>query len=76
MNAKRRGNRLTGAVLIIISVTGFFVYTYFLFGTQYSMLLIQLTVLAAIAILLSVFGWIGYTMLTAPPMKDSDNRTS
>jgi len=30
------------------------------------MLILQFTVLAAVAILLTVLGWIGYTMLTAP----------
>lgn len=74
MKAKRRGSRGVGAALITTSIIIFVLYTYFLFGTQYGMLLIQLTVLAAIAILLTVFGWIGYTMLTAPRMEDSDNR--
>ena len=30
------------------------------------MIIVKLTVLAAVAVLLTVLGWIGYTMLTAP----------
>jgi len=37
-----------------------------LLGTGWGMLILQFTVLAAVAILLMVLGWIGYTMLTAP----------
>jgi hypothetical protein len=44
----------------------FIVYAYFLLGTEWGMLILQFTALAAVAILLTVLGWIGYTMLTAP----------
>ena len=66
MNVKGRGNRGTGAALLVISIVAFIIYAYLLLGSQYSMLVMQLTVLGAIAILLTVLGWIGYTMLTAP----------
>jgi hypothetical protein len=44
----------------------FITYAYFLLGTEWSMLILQFTALAAVTILLTVLGWIGYTMLTAP----------
>ena len=66
MNVKGKGNRGTGAALLIIAIAAFIIYAYFLIGTQYGMLIVQLTVLAAVAVLLTVLGWIGYTMLTAP----------
>ena len=66
MNVKGRGNRGTGATLLIIAIVAFVVYAYFLLGSQYGMIIVQLTVLAAVAVLLTVLGWIGYTMLTAP----------
>jgi len=66
MNVKRRGNRGTGAALLVISITAFIAYTYLLLGTTWGMLIMQLTVLSAVAVLLTVLGWIGYTMLTAP----------
>lgn len=66
MNVKRKGNRGTGAALLAIAIAAFILYAYFLLGSQYSMIILKLTVLAAVAILLTVLGWIGYTMLTAP----------
>lgn len=66
MNVKRKGNRATGAALLVIAIVAFVIYAYFLLGSQYSIIILQLTVLAAVAILLTVLGWIGYTMLTAP----------
>lgn len=66
MNVKRRGSRETGAALLIISILAFIAYAYLLLGTTWSMLVLQLTVLGAVTVLLTVLGWIGYTMLTAP----------
>jgi uncharacterized membrane protein len=65
MNA-RRGNRGAGAALLVVAVAAFFIYACFLLVSDYSMVIIQFTVLAAVGILLAVLGWIGYTMLTAP----------
>ena len=66
MNVKRKGSKGVGAVLLFVSVVVFIVYAYFLLGTEWGILILQLTALGAVAILLSVLGWIGYTMLTAP----------
>jgi uncharacterized membrane protein len=66
MNVKRRGNRGTGGALLVISILAFIAYAYFLFDSDWSMLVLQFTVLGAVAVLLTVLGWIGYTMLTAP----------
>ena len=66
MNVKSKGNRGTGAALLVIAIAAFILYAYFLLGSQYSMVILQLTVLGAVAIMLTVLGWIGYTMLTAP----------
>jgi predicted DNA-binding transcriptional regulator len=66
MNIRKKGNRGTGAALLVIAIIAFIVYAYLLFGTEWGMLVIQLTILGAVAVLLTVLGWIGYTMLTAP----------
>jgi len=65
MNVKRRGSRGTGAALLVISILAFIAYAYFLFGSEWGTLVLQFTVLGAVAVLLTVLGWIGYTMLTA-----------
>lgn len=66
MNVKRRGSRGTGAALLAISIVAFIIYAYLLLGSQYGIIILQLTVLGAVAVLLTVLGWIGYTMMTAP----------
>ncbi len=66
MNVKRKGSRGTGAVLLVVSILAFIAYAYLLLGTEWGLLVLQLTVLGAVGVLLTVLGWIGYTMLTAP----------
>jgi hypothetical protein len=73
MNVKRKGSKGVGAVLLFASVVVFIVYAYFLLGTEWGILILQLTALGAVAILLSVLGWIGYTMLTAPREEEKQN---
>ncbi len=66
MSIKSKGSKGTGAVLLFVSIAVFVAYAYFLLGTEWSVLILQLTALATVSILLMVLGWIGYTMLTAP----------
>ncbi len=66
MSVRRKGSKGTGAILLFVSIAVFVAYAYFLFGTEWTVLLLQLTALATVSILLMVLGWIGYTMLTAP----------
>jgi hypothetical protein len=73
MNVKRKESKGVGAVLLFVSVVAFIVYAYFLLGTGWGILILQLTALGAVAILLSVLGWIGYTMLTAPREEENQN---
>jgi hypothetical protein len=73
MNVKRKGSKGVGAILLFVSVVAFIVYAYFLLGTEWGILILQLTALGAVAILLSVLGWIGYTMLTAPREEENQN---
>ena len=62
----RRGNRGAGAALLVVAIAAFLIYAYFLLLSEFSIIIIQLTVLTAVGVLLAVLGWIGYTMLTAP----------
>jgi threonine/homoserine/homoserine lactone efflux protein len=72
MGAKR-GNKSAGAALLAAAIIGFLVYTYAMFGTQYSVIITKFTLVGAVGVMLLVLGWIGYTMLTAP--KQDDNST-
>ena len=56
MNVKRKGSKGVGAILLLVSIVAFIAYAYFLLGTEWSMLILQLTALGAVAILLTVLG--------------------
>jgi hypothetical protein len=73
MNVKRKGSKGVGAILLLVSIVAFFAYAYFLLGTEWGMIILQLTALGAVSILLAVLGWIGYTMLTAPSEEERQN---
>jgi hypothetical protein len=73
MNVKRKGSKGVGAILLFVSIIAFIAYAYSLLGTEWGMLILQLTALGAVAILLAVLGWIGYTMLTAPREEETQN---
>ena len=73
MNVKRKGSKAVGAILLLVSIVAFFAYAYFLLGTEWGVIILQLTALGAVAILLAVLGWIGYTMLTAPSEGERQN---
>ena len=66
MKNKRRGSRIAGYTLLVTSILAFIIYSYLLLNTALGILILQLTILAAIAALLAVLAWIGYTMATAP----------
>jgi hypothetical protein len=66
MKGIKRTGKAGGFVLLIVSVIAFVTYTYLLMATELGTVILKLTVLWAVAILLAVFGWIGYTIITAP----------
>lgn len=70
MDVKKRGNRGAGAALLVISIVAFIVYAYLLLGTEWGIIVLQLTILGIVGVLLLVLGWIGYTMLTAPKAEE------
>ena len=62
----KKTSKIGGFFLLIVSVTVLIIYGYFLLMTEFGLVILKLTVLAAVAALLSVLGWIGYTIITAP----------
>jgi len=69
---RSKRSRGTGLVLLVVSVTAFVLYAYFLLATQWSIIILQLTVLVAVAALVAVLAWIGYTIATARRRDDSN----
>ena len=65
MNTGMRRMKLSGIGLLLVSIIGFFVYSYILFATVWDILILKFTVLIGLAAILAVLGWIGYTIATA-----------
>lgn len=56
--------RSTGITIFILCIAGFFVYAYLLMLSEWSGVVLQLSVLMITGGLLGVIAWIGYTMAT------------
>jgi predicted RND superfamily exporter protein len=66
MNSLGKANRLIGLALLFSSIFLFLIYSYFLLSSQWGLLILQATVLVAVAAMAAVMAWIGFTMATAP----------
>jgi hypothetical protein len=69
-----KNNRPTGIFLLIIPPAIFLIYIYLLFASSLDLLLIKLTIVGTAGIIVSVFIWIGYTMIsTSNPNEITDD---
>ncbi len=57
---------MTGILLLATGVCGIILYGWLLFFYN-ATLILQITAFCAVAIILGIIGWIGYTMATTPP---------
>ena len=65
---KRKG---MGALIFILCIGGFFVYAYLLMLSEWSPIVLQLSVLMAVGGILGIIAWIGYCLLyTSPSPRD------
>lgn len=64
-SAGKRSSKGTGIALMVVSIGAFITYAYLLLASQWSIIILQLSVLAAVAALVAVLAWIGYTIATA-----------
>jgi len=62
-------DQVIGALILVASVIGIIVYGWVLFFTEWAILLLQLTGFVAVAAVLGILAWIGYTLATTPPPK-------
>ena len=58
-----------GVLIMIASIAGIIIYGWLVFFSQWAMIVLQLTAFAAIAGVLGILAWIGYTLATTPPPK-------
>jgi predicted DNA-binding transcriptional regulator len=62
-------DQVIGVLLMLISIAVIIGYAWMLFFTEWTLLLMQVTLMVAVAALLGIIAWIGYTLATTPPPK-------
>lgn len=67
--------KATGVMIFVACIGGFFVYAYLLMLSEWSPIVLQLTVLMMVGGVLGILSWIGYTMATtkAAPSSITDD---
>ena len=61
-----------GVVILAGSIIGIILYFWLVFLSPWSGFIMALTLFVAVAALLAILGWIGWTMATTPPPKPLD----
>ncbi len=55
---------VTGIIIFVLAISSFFVYAYLLMLSEWSPIVLQLTILMIVGGVLGVVSWIGYMMAT------------
>ena len=63
--------KTTGILIFISCIVGFFLYAYLLMLSEWSPIVLQLSVLMIAGGVLGVISWIGYSMATTKPTPSS-----
>lgn len=58
-----------GGLLVIVGILGIIVYGWLVFFTGWWAIVLQITAFVAVAAILAILAWIGYTLATTPPPK-------
>ena len=56
--------KAVGIIIFILAISAFFVYAYLLMLSEWSPIVLQLSILMIVGGILGVISWIGYTMAT------------
>jgi len=62
-------DQIIGIALMSASILAIIAYAWILFFTEWTILLIQVTLMIAVVGILGIVAWIGYTLATTPPPK-------
>lgn len=62
-------DRVLGGGILLGSLIGLALYFYLVFVSPWSLLVIQISAFAAVAAVLVIVAWIGYTLATTQPPK-------
>jgi len=63
--------KATGIIIFLLAISAFFVYAYLLMLSEWSPIVLQLSILMIVGGILGVISWIGYTMATTKPSPSS-----
>ena len=63
-------DRLTGVLVMVGSLLGVALYYYLLFVSPWALLVLQVSAFMAVTAVLVIMAWIGYTLITTPPMEE------
>ena len=63
--------KTTGVAIFVACLAGFVLYAYLLMLSEWSPIIMQLTVLMIVGGILGIISWIGYTMATTKPTSSS-----
>lgn len=62
-------DQVVGVLLLVAGILGIIVYGWLVFLSEWTIFVLQLTGFIAVAALLAIISWIGYTLATTPPPK-------
>jgi predicted DNA-binding transcriptional regulator len=62
-------DKAIGALLFLGGILGIVAYAWLVFLSEWAMITLQLTGFVAVAAVLAIVSWIGYTLATTPPPK-------
>ena len=72
-------DKYLGYVILLCSLSGIACYFYLVFLSPWILLTIQISAFIAVAAILAIISWIGYTLATTPPpmpLEDFDEEPS
>ena len=62
-------DKIIGGLILTFSMLGIILYGWVVFFTEYAIFALQVTAFIAVAGVLAILAWIGYTLATIPPPK-------
>ena len=65
----RLDDKVLGYVVLVGSLLGFVCYFYLVFISPWALLVVQVSAFLAVAAILLIMAWIGYTVATTPPLE-------
>ena len=65
-------DKVMGYVIVLGSLFGIACYFYLLFVSPWALLVLQVSAFMAVAAVLTIIAWIGYTLATTPRMEELD----